>query len=270
MEDVEERFLALKAQKSVAAPKVDAVEATEEKKASEDKEMKSEDKPKESESTLLNVLMSSEKANEPAGDDKMKAEVKEEKQLPEAAQKILQELQSAEDEAAKKSADAIWPQTATAVQDDNDEATISLQIGGSNQPASAMFMKKAEAVLGKASALANEASGSAFLSMLRRHGDDPDKYIDRVMRREQELMRKLAEKMGRGGGPDKLSAEQEMNAFERELTKRSLEDLVTEEGEDVDFEFYFEGRRVSNLSRTLFEMVKEQEHRRKQSDKNFE
>ena len=136
-----------------------------------------------------------------------------------------------------------------------------------------MFMKKAEAVLGKASSLAHEASTSAFISMLRRHGDDPDKYIDRVMRREQELMRKLAEKMGRGGGPDmfsKQSAEQELNAFERELTKRSLEDLISEQGEDVDFEFYFEGRRVSNLSRTLFEMVKEQEYRRKQSDKNFE
>lgn len=126
-----------------------------------------------------------------------------------------------------------------------------------------MFMKKAEAVLGKASALASEGSGSAFMSMLRRHGDDQDKLIDRVMRREQELMRKLHEKMGKGSPSDKVNAEQEMNAFERELAKRSLEDLVTEEGEDVDFEFYFEGRRVNNLSRTLFEMVKEQEHRRK-------
>ena len=75
--------------------------------------------------------------------------------------------------------------------------------------------------------------------------------------------------MGKGS-EKKFDPEKEMNAFEKELSKRSLEDLVTEEGEDVDFEFYFEGRRVHNLSRTLFEMVKEQEHRRKQSDKNFE
>lgn len=64
------------------------------------------------------------------------------------------------------------------------------------------------------------------------------------------------------------SKPEELSPVEQELVKRDLEDLVRSEGEDVDFEFYFEGRPVSNLSRTLFEMVRESEHRRRTSDKD--
>lgn len=86
MEDVEERFMAIKSQKPTAI----SAEG-EEKKVGEDKDMKSEDKPKESDapkqaqSALLNVLMSSEQVKEPAGDGKEEGEKKQEKQLPDAA-----------------------------------------------------------------------------------------------------------------------------------------------------------------------------------------
>ena len=70
-------------------------------------------------------------------------------------------------------------------------------------------------------------------------------------------------------GPKGEPKPEELNQNEQELVKRDLEDLIREEGEDVDFDFYFEGRPVSNLSRTLFEMVKDSEHRRRTSDSDI-
>lgn len=92
-----------------------------------------------------------------------------------------------------------------------------------------------------------------FIAMLRKQQDEQDKKIDRVMRKEKELMRRLTERHGAANKTE----EAVLDAVEKDLVKRELEDLIREEGEDVDFEFYFEGRPVSNLSRTLFEMVKE-------------
>ena len=54
------------------------------------------------------------------------------------------------------------------------------------------------------------------------------------------------------------------------MVKKDLEDLIKDEGEDVDFQFYFEGRPVANLSRTLFEMVRESESKKRATDKSFE
>lgn len=54
----------------------------------------------------------------------------------------------------------------------------------------------------------------------------------------------------------KDSPEQEWDEAEKDLARRDLEDLIREEGEDVEFEFYFEGRPISNLSRSVFELFK--------------
>lgn len=82
------------------------------------------------------------------------------------------------------------------------------------------------------------------------------------MRKEKELMKRLA---GR-----KKPEEPTLEEFEKDLVKKDLEDLIKDEGEDVHFQFFFEGRPVSNFSRTLFEMVRESEFRRRTTDKSFE
>ena len=64
------------------------------------------------------------------------------------------------------------------------------------------------------------------------------------------------------------SPEQDWDEAEKELSKRDLEDLIREEGEDVDFEFYFEGKKVDNLSRTIWELIKEKENQQKKTEKS--
>lgn len=102
-----------------------------------------------------------------------------------------------------------------------------------------------------------------FLSMLRKQYDHQDRKLDRVIRKEKELMQRMSRR-----DPKAEAKAEELDAAEKELVKRDLEELVREEGEDVDFEFYFEGQPVSNLSRTLFEMVRESEQRRRSSGKD--
>ena len=102
-----------------------------------------------------------------------------------------------------------------------------------------------------------------FLQMLKKQYDSQDKKLDRVIRKEQELMRRLAARDVKGEPKP-----EELDAVEKELMKRDLEELVREEGEDVDFEFYFEGRPVASLSRTLYEMVRESEQMRRSSEKD--
>ena len=98
----------------------------------------------------------------------------------------------------------------------------------------------------------------SIMEMLRRQYEDQDKRIDRVLRKEQQIMSKLKED----------SPEQDWDEAEKELSKRDLEDLIREEGEDVDFEFYFEGKKVDNLSRTIWELIKEKENQQKKTEKS--
>jgi hypothetical protein len=54
----------------------------------------------------------------------------------------------------------------------------------------------------------------------------------------------------------------------KELLAFDLEELIKEQGEDVDFEFYFEGKKIQP-NQTIFEIIKDSESKRKQAERAF-
>lgn len=50
-----------------------------------------------------------------------------------------------------------------------------------------------------------------------------------------------------------------------ELLQEDLEELIKQQGEDIDFEFYFNGKKIQP-NQTVFEILKEQEDRKRQQE----
>ena len=52
----------------------------------------------------------------------------------------------------------------------------------------------------------------------------------------------------------------------KEVLADDLEELIRQQGEDIDFEFYYEQRKILP-SQTIFEMIKDTEQKRKINEK---
>lgn len=55
----------------------------------------------------------------------------------------------------------------------------------------------------------------------------------------------------------------------KELLDLDLEELIKQQGEDVDFEFYFEGKLIQS-AQTIFEIIKDSETKRKDAERAFQ
>ena len=74
----------------------------------------------------------------------------------------------------------------------------------------------------------------------------------------------------RENGPPVLSASApEVSEQTKELLAFDLEELIKQQGEDVDFEFYFEGKQILP-HQTIFEIIKDSESKRKSTEKAFQ
>jgi hypothetical protein len=58
----------------------------------------------------------------------------------------------------------------------------------------------------------------------------------------------------------------EVSEQTNELMALDLEELIKEQGEDIEFEFYYEGKLI-NLHQTIYEIIKDSESKRKQIEK---
>jgi hypothetical protein len=58
----------------------------------------------------------------------------------------------------------------------------------------------------------------------------------------------------------------EVSEQTNELMALDLEELIKEQGEDIEFEFYYEGKLI-NLQQTIYEIIKDSESKRKQIER---
>lgn len=65
---------------------------------------------------------------------------------------------------------------------------------------------------------------------------------------------------------DRNVEEGAISAQTEEVLHQDLEELIKQQGEDIDFEFYFEGKQIWS-SQSIFEIIKDGEKKRKQIEK---
>jgi hypothetical protein len=84
---------------------------------------------------------------------------------------------------------------------------------------------------------------------------EQDKKIEKALAREKD-MRKNIPQVGAT----------EVSEQTNELMALDLEELIKEHGEDIEFEFYYEGKLI-NLNQTIYEIIKDSESKRKQIER---
>ena len=60
-----------------------------------------------------------------------------------------------------------------------------------------------------------------------------------------------------------------MSEQTKELMAQDLEELIKEQGEDIEYEFYYEGKLI-NLHQTIYEIIKDSESKRSQIEKTIQ
>ena len=81
---------------------------------------------------------------------------------------------------------------------------------------------------------------------------EQDKKIEKALEREKDLRAKISQV--------EATAVSEQT---KELMTQDLEELIKEQGEDIEFEFYYEGKKI-NLHQTIYEIIKDSESKRRQ------
>jgi hypothetical protein len=80
---------------------------------------------------------------------------------------------------------------------------------------------------------------------------EQDNNIVKAIEREKELQAKISQ-VG-------VTAVSEQT---KEVMALDLEELIKEQGEDIEFEFYYEGKKI-NLHQTIYEIIKDSESKRR-------
>lgn len=79
--------------------------------------------------------------------------------------------------------------------------------------------------------------------MLAKEFEEQDKKIQKALLREKELRQKIKEVKNDIGARKAEQAEDEgVSAQTEELLVQDLEELIKQQGEDIDFEFWYEGK----------------------------
>lgn len=59
----------------------------------------------------------------------------------------------------------------------------------------------------------------------------------------------------------------EVSEQTQEVLAQDLEDLIKQQGEDIDFEFYYDQKKILP-GQTIFEIIKDTEQKRRQSERS--
>jgi hypothetical protein len=101
--------------------------------------------------------------------------------------------------------------------------------------------------------------------MLEKEFAEQDKKIEQALAREKELQAQLkgvGQDMRERGAADAGG----VSAQTQELLAQDLEELIKQQGEDIDFEFYYEGKRILP-NQSMFEIFKDSEGKLRQAER---
>ena len=87
---------------------------------------------------------------------------------------------------------------------------------------------------------------------------EQDKKIEKALEREKDLRKKIKQVE-----PTAVSEQT------KEVMAQDLEELIKEQGEDIEFEFYYEGKLI-NLHQTIYEIIKDSESKRKHIERTIQ
>ena len=99
--------------------------------------------------------------------------------------------------------------------------------------------------------------GDQLESILEKEFLEQDKKIEKALEREKDMRSKVQVE------PTVVSEQT------KEVMALDLEELIKESGEDIEYEFYYEGKLI-NLHQTIYEIIKDSESKRKQIEKTIQ
>ena len=107
----------------------------------------------------------------------------------------------------------------------------------------------------------NYKSKDELEKLLEKELVEQDRKIKRAFERERLLRQQQKEaKRIEGVVVDEVSQQT------KEVLADDLEELIKQQGEDIDFEFYYEQKKIQS-SQTIFEMIKDTEQKRRINEK---
>jgi len=101
-----------------------------------------------------------------------------------------------------------------------------------------------------------------FEMMLENEFEDQDRKIHQALEKEKERIRQMGSAANADEGDENKISEQT-----KEIIDDDLEELIKQQGEDCDFEFYFEGKQIMP-NHTIFEIIKDSELKRKKIERS--
>lgn len=110
------------------------------------------------------------------------------------------------------------------------------------------------------------ASKKEIEELMDKEFEEQDKKIQKALDKEKELRQKI--KDVKNDIQERTAAAEEGGISEQteELLIQDLEELIKQQGEDIDFEFYYEGKLITP-NQSIFEIIKDGERKRKQIEK---
>ena len=90
-----------------------------------------------------------------------------------------------------------------------------------------------------------------------------EKHLEQALNREMDLQKKLTSM--RTAIEERTVEEGIISEQTEAVLKQDLEELITQQGEDIDFEFFYEGKQIL-ASQSIFQIIKDTEAKKNQVD----